>query len=1427
MTEAARPPPPGAADGRRLARVLGSSLVRLPAALLAGLLTLVLALALALAALLGTAAGSAWLLARVPGLQVDTPRGALASGEFEAARLRWSDGQAVLEVGQLHWRGLRLRWRPHAQAWVGVDFASLGAQQVVWTAPPAAPVPPPASLALPLQLRVAELRIETLAVSGLPTVHALQATFELGADGGRQHRLVQLALTVAAAQVEASGEVGTDGELPLTLTAQVRAADDPAQPADPAWRADLALRGPLQRIDATARIASRAPPATLHAQATLAPWAPWPLAALRVEARDFDLAVLDRRAPRTRLGGHADLHRAGPDAPLEAEIALRNALPGRWSDARLPLRALSARVRGHPDARDTVELLAFEARFADATRDSGRWRGHGRWHGHTLQLETTLHALHTAALDARAPLLTLDGALALRAGGLPAPDGRPAPTAARTLVAELRLSGQAPARPAAPPLRIEGSVTAQTEHGAWGLELRELHAAAGDARARLDARARGDTAGGWTLASQGALERFDPRPWWPAAAGHPLWRAEHRWSARWQFELAAPAPAPAAAGAGPRPPAARPAERAGAGGPSAPGRLAWLAALRGQAEVQVDDSRVAGLATRATLRWQHRAGAHAQASLDAELGGNRLRLHGDAATAWQAEVDAPRLDALAPLAQALPALAPHWPQAGTLHASVRAWGRWPEIRTEGQARVSALRSPALDLGQGRLQWSLAPAASLAALQPHAPLRIELAAEQLVSGDWRLPRLDALLDGTPGQHRVVLTATSTLRPPAWVDAWLPAGAAATGSQLTLRGEGGWSAAADGGGRWQLRLAELAAGAVAAAPAPAAAPSSAPPSANAATWLRARDLVIDAELAAGGAPRALRVAPGRAQVLEATLRWSRLHWAAAAAGQPPVFAAEAELEAFDVAAALRRLQPDFGWGGDLRVGATLRWQQAAAVAADLVVERQRGDLSLAIDGLRRPLGLTDLRLSLSAADGTWVFAQGLAGTHLGVLAGAQRARTAPGARWPDAQAPLEGVLELRVADLGVWSPWLPPGWRPGGRLHAQAALAGRFGAPQYRGRLDAQALTLRHVLHGVDLREGTLALALEGEQARIESLRLRGGEGTLDITGSARLGAAPRAQLQLVAERFQALGRVDRRAVVSGRAEATLEPAALRVHGRLGIDRGLFDFGQADAPMLDADVRIVPRGEPLAVAPRPPAPPRLREVDLRLALDLGPDLRLRGRGLDTRLAGQLQLTTPGRRPSLTGTVRAVDGSYQAYGQRLRIERGNLSFTGEPDNPSLDILALRPHLDIAVGVAVGGTARAPRVRLYSDPPMADAEKLSWLLLGRAPAGLGQADTALLQSLALALLAGEEPGLDAGLMRALGLDALAIAQVGEGTLRDTVVTVGRQLGRRWFVAYERGVNATAGSWQVIYRAAQRFTVRAQTGAESALDLIWTWRWD
>ena len=144
--------------------------------------------------------------------------------------------------------------------------------------------------------------------------------------------------------------------------------------------------------------------------------------------------------------------------------------------------------------------------------------------------------------------------------------------------------------------------------------------------------------------------------------------------------------------------------------------------------------------------------------------------------------------------------------------------------------------------------------------------------------------------------------------------------------------------------------------------------------------------------------------------------------------------------------------------------------------------------------------------------------------------------------------------------------------------------------------------------------------------------------------------------------------------------------------------------------------------------------------------------------------------------------------------------------------------------MGVLVDGMAHNPRIRLYSEPEMAEYDKLSWLVMGRSPDGLGTADTALLQRAAFALLAGDTPGPTDQLLESIGLTDFSLRQ-SEGTTRDTIVTLGKQLSRRWYVGYERSVQATTGTWQLIYRIAQRFTLRAQSGLDSSLDVIWVWR--
>ena len=80
------------------------------------------------------------------------------------------------------------------------------------------------------------------------------------------------------------------------------------------------------------------------------------------------------------------------------------------------------------------------------------------------------------------------------------------------------------------------------------------------------------------------------------------------------------------------------------------------------------------------------------------------------------------------------------------------------------------------------------------------------------------------------------------------------------------------------------------------------------------------------------------------------------------------------------------------------------------------------------------------------------------------------------------------------------------------------------------------------------------------------------GCIEPTG-ALLGAKPSANLQLKAEHFTLLGRVDRRIVASGQAQLGLAGDALDLKGAFTIDEGLIDFTRSDAPALGADVQVV--------------------------------------------------------------------------------------------------------------------------------------------------------------------------------------------------------------------------------------------------------------
>lgn len=1476
----------GAVKRRRWVGWAVSSLLGLSLLLALGLIAVGLALR--------TDAGTRRLLSAVPGLQVTSPQGPLL-GDFAAQRVQWL-GATTVDLERLSWGGVVWQWRPSPGVWGGLRMATLEVERVTVTSPPApspaSATPPPSSLRLPVAVEIEALRLGTVAMaSSVPTTDGeapadpielrdVRARLAVGADGGSTHRVTLHHLGWGQLQAEGSAEIGSAAPLNLTarlrarpqgpLAPQAAAAPTPSSAAPPSsrmvdtlpWLAKVELQGPLAAPTLRAQLdtdtdtapsagarPARAPAgARLTLQATLLPWAAWPLGDLSAEAHGVDLSAFHASAPRTALRADAVARTHSAEQPAELRVSVHNDDAGLWNDHRLPLRSASVQLNAQPDRLAVMDLNAIAAELGTRDASAGMLSGRGHLSHDSWALDLQWRDLQPSRIDARAAPMRLAGPWMVSGNGTrwqtqgdwtgvllaPAPASGAARSSTDALPAQLRFQAGA------------DTAVGPTEPDNWS--LRELRAQIGEARLSASASLERPRASApWQLKTRTTLENFDPLPWWPGAPGS-VWReGGHRLQGEASLDLQGPTPAPASPAS-----ASAPVGQSRASAPAGPS-LMDLNGWRGVAQLAFTDSRLAGVPWNAEASLQHRDGPW-QLALRAQAGNNSLRIDGP--LPWPPGPRSPVTNTPSPTtaplsvevnAPDLLSLGPWWalgsPRASTSRAGGQLQfkgdirGTWPRLRTQGHLNASDLRLDAHRLQSAVLDWD-------AGLAAGDPLALQLQVRQATWQGRTVSQLDLKTEGRVEQHTVQLQAVADALPPAWVEE-LPA--------LTAAG-GATPMPPPVAGRRTAFNFSAAGGLLASDQTPASQPrlptgwqgtvqsmslrSDAPPSAGAPAWLELRQAVaLEAQWAPQGdvpGPRFL-LAPGQATLAGTSVQWGRVLWQADPNG-PPQLEAELRVDALPVVPWLARWQPDLGWRGDLSVGLQAKIQTRPQLQAEVVLERRGGDLSLAADNGLQSLGLTNLRLGLNAVDGQWTFTQAVAGQNLGVVSGAVVARPPAGQPWPNAQTPLQGVLELQVAQLSAWGNWLPTGWRLGGQLRVSAGVAGRLGAPEITGAVRGTQLSAKHLLEGVDITDGSIDIQLRGDTARIEQFTARAGGGSLQLRGEAQLGETPQAQLQLVLERFQLLGRVDRRLVASGNSRIQLRPDLVALDGQWVIDEGLIDFSRSDAPSLAGDVQVVRQtvpAEPAAPrAPRTPAPApaaitpaRASPLQLNLGVNLGEKLRLKGRGLDTGLRGELQVTSPEGVLQVNGNVRTVNGTYNAYGQKLTIDRGVVAFTGDLNDPRLDIEATRPNTETRVGVTIIGSATNPRVRLFSEPDLPDIDKLSWLVLGRGSDGLGGTDVTLLQRAAVALLAGENEGVSDQLIRAIGLDQLSVRQ-SDGAVKETIVSLGKQISRRWYVGYERSLNTTEGSWQVIYRLAQRFTLRAQTGFENSVDLIWTWRW-
>ena len=1390
------------------------------------------------------------------GVRVTAPQGSFL-GDFRAERIEVD----LPRGGFLHleapaWQGLRLVTDLEVSSLIGVRAQGLQVRlaRLHWVAGPPSPTPTqaPRNLNLPVSVQLGRLQVGEFASNLLDEVplKGLDAAVVLHDHAlPTRHRIRLKQLAWGDWQVQGQAEVGVRG--PMAVDAALQASG--AVSSDLSGRAAVRLKGALNDLGVTVQAhLQRADQAeqAMDVDAQVQPFAPWPVSRLKAKLERLNLADLHAGLPRTALQGTLDVEPQGlaqkGRTDLQARVSLHNSLSGAWDAQRLPVTDWQGglQMEKATEARSVDDVLAaVQVDWQLALprvrgKDPAKVKLSGGWgQGRSLKLE--MAQLEPQALHSLAPALQLQGEVTLSpvrtsAGATPSwrdtaatlvgsltgeyGPAHATPERAKAMQPGVRpVEAKAEARYAPGLLNVTRLALSSGEASAvlsevlwrWPQAASALPAEAGASAASVPASAAASqpeaaapSVPAWQIKGTLNVRSFDPRLWmpWPADA-----TGRHQLSAQGQFELDAD----------------------------------W----RGSLNAQLAPSWLAGVPLKGTVQWQSprnrqvmtlnmdldAAGnlAKAQMQLPWQTGESGLPQVASSAQ-WQAQVNATTLQTLQPLATLVGARQ----VSGAMTLTTQGQGLWPRVSSEGQARVSGLRwvpkaGEGVSVGSVQAEWGLDMRT------PTSPMKAQVNVNQVRTASVELMDATLRLHGSAQSHQGEAHATLTRKPPVQPGAdegLAPLKPERLTLDLALQGGLGWTDTAQS---WQGRV---------------------------------QDMVVRLGEAPGREVVRLQPTPvhwrqdertesvtlgsTRLNLMGAVLHLRQAAWTWADRQRDPVGVAEMDmaLEELSLPELLARWQPQAGWGGDLILqgGMKVRHSRQDPWVVDATVQRKSGDLSLSeptIEGnSAQRLGIREARVNLQARQGTWTLTELVEGRALGKLVGRQVVQAQTPTAGPQGSDPLRGELDLTIGNLRPWGTWVPAGWRVSGQMQAKAELAGTLGAPLYSGQVVGENLGGGQALLGVNLSDGKLLMSLRGDLIVLQHFEARGGPagGLITAQGQGTFGEIPQARLSLTADRFPLLQRVDRRLVVSANINAALGTETIEVEGHARVDEGLIDISQSSAPTVGDDVTVVNRpanARPVGEINDPPskgAPKRApqRKLMAQLDVDLGQKLRIKGMGLDAFLKGVLKVTTPANRPTLNGVVRVENGTYAAYGQKLVVERGTLAFTGPIENPRLDILAMRAqsavasNSDVKVGVAITGTAQDPRIRLYSEPAMSETEKLSWLVLGRGPTGLGGADIGLLQTAAVALLAGEGASPSDNLMNMLGLDEFSVRQ-SDGAVRATVVNVGKQVSRYWYVGYERNLNATGGNWQLIYTLARRFTLRLQAGVDNAADLIWSWRWD
>ena len=414
-------------------------------------------------------------------------------------------------------------------------------------------------------------------------------------------------------------------------------------------------------------------------------------------------------------------------------------------------------------------------------------------------------------------------------------------------------------------------------------------------------------------------------------------------------------------------------------------------------------------------------------------------------------------------------------------------------------------------------------------------------------------------------------------------------------------------------------------------------------------------------------------------------------------------------------------------------------------------------------------------------------------------------------------LGGQLELHMKSLAFVELLSHEVANVKGRIEGSFQFGGTLDQPAITGQADVRDFAAEIPSAGLKLSDGQLTLSTaDARQFQIRG-SVHSGKGSLALEGIAGLGTGAKTQLSLKGSQFTAADIPGASVVISPDLIVKQDASGIDIGGAVSLDSARVNVDKlpgAGATDASPDVVVVDEKQQEAASKLP--------VSALVKVNLGQHTHVTGMGLDGRVSGVLTVSEkPGRATTGQGQI-AVDGTYRAYGQDLKIQRGQLLFASTPiDNPGLNIRAVRklnPNATIdegqEVGLLVSGTAQRPILTVFSNPVMEQSDALSYLITGKPLSEVKGGEGSMVSAAAQALGSAAGDLLAKRIGSKLGVDDIGVSS-NEALGGNSAFTVGKYLSPRLYLSYGVGLFEPGEVITLRYRFGKRWNFEAQQATE------------